>query len=139
MNLQLRTHESLPHSAAFSLFLRAYAELLDNDQTPTGTPWDYNTQVVYFEDVDAHKIVSLLAFHINRQASQLWLLFNYTVPEHRRTGLYKQLHAHVETRARALGLRSLAGNIHASNVPSLEAARVLGHTVEFCRIIKPLR
>lgn len=141
MNLQLRAHDSIGHSLAFPLFLRGWAELVDNGWVPGGINFGNDTQVLYVQDLECPDapVVGFLTYTIQRNASTAWVLFYYTVEAYRRRGVLSMLHADIEDRARRMGLRHLAANIHQGNAPSLAAASSLGYSAEFTRVHRNLK
>lgn len=128
--------ELLEGSPALVPFLVQYAELIKNGHALPFTPHNEKSRVVY--EIEGGIVKGGIVFNLNRLTQVGWIVFSFTVPEFRRSGVYSRLHVELERLVKEEGMTHIASHVHVLNAGRIASCERVGMRPLYLRMNKKL-
>jgi ribosomal protein S18 acetylase RimI-like enzyme len=125
--LEIYQYPTLDWSPAYPLFIKTYAELVENKLTAQATAWNKHSCGVVYAELDT-KVIGAMAYDTAHPefTESLWVTLWCVDPEYRRRGIVQILFKHFENIGRELGKTSVLAHTHLNNQIALESNYSVG-------------
>lgn len=131
-------NDVLEGSPALPAFMREYADLIERGWARPYTAHTDKHKVCYAKNPDG-VVMGGIVYGLNQLTKVGWIVFSFTVPEHRRQGVYTALHREVEALMTKAGMTDLASHVHVDNKVRQASCEQVGMAPEFLRMNKRLK
>jgi hypothetical protein len=125
--LQICQYPTLAWSPAYPLFIKTYAELVEQKLCGSFSAWDDHTCGVVYAELDG-KVVGALVYDTAHPefTESLWVTLWCVDQAYRQRGIFQILFKYFENIARELGKNSILGHIDLNNHSALKANYSVG-------------
>jgi ribosomal protein S18 acetylase RimI-like enzyme len=121
----IKKSPTLGMSPVVSLFMRGYAELIDNGFAYNNLAGHNKNNVIYVE-ID-NEVAGFIVYEIQDDiAKTCWIIFGSVLEKFRRRGLYKIMHNHLEKIAKSQGSTQIFSFVHKDNTAMMKLNESLG-------------
>jgi GNAT superfamily N-acetyltransferase len=127
---------SLSLCPALSLFLKVYAEILDQGFANPNVAWRNKSSMVWAQLGD--KVVGGICYEYEPETRMGWIVLSFTDPEYRGSGINGILHEFFEAEVKKIGGARIASLIHVDNASRIRSAEKVGLLPQFYRTLKIL-
>lgn len=134
--LDIHQSNSLSLCPALSLFLKVYAEILDQGFANPNVAWRNKSSMVWAE-ING-KVVGGICYEYEPETRMGWIVLSFTHPDYRGRGINGLLHEFFEAEIKKLGGARIASLIHVDNVSRIKSAEKVGLLPQFYRTLKIL-
>jgi len=121
---------------ALSLFLKVYAETIDQGHANPMVSWRNKSSIVWAQL--GTQVVGGICYEYEPEARMGWIVLSFTDPEYRGCGINGILHEFFEAEIKNLGGVRIASLIHIDNVSRIRSAEKVGLLPQFYRTLKIL-
>lgn len=134
--LDLYQSNTLSLCPALSLFLKVYAEILDQGFANPNVAWRNKSSMVWAEI--SGKVVGGICYEYEPETRMGWIVLSFTHPDYRGRGINGILHEFFEAEIKKLGGVRIASLIHVDNTSRIRSAEKVGLLPQFYRTLKIL-
>lgn len=135
-NLDVYHANNLSLCPALSLFLKVYAEILDQGFANPNVAWRNKSSMVWAQLGD--KVVGGICYEYEPETRMGWIVLSFTDPEYRGSGINGILHEFFEAEVKKIGGARIASLIHVDNASRIRSAEKVGLLPQFYRTLKIL-
>lgn len=134
--LDIYQSNTLASCPALSLFLKVYAEIMDQGFSNPVIAWRNKSNIVWAQ-LD-NRVVGGICYDYDSDTRLGWIVLSFTDPEFRGRGINGILHKFFEADIKNLGGTRIASLIHINNASRLKSAAKVGLLPQFYRTMKIL-
>lgn len=129
--------ENISHTPAVPLFLRTWAEIMEQGFTEPMFIFKNANRVVWVEN-EEKKVIAGICFDYLPARKTGFLVLSFTDPDYRGKGLNKICHDEVVTIVKKLGGKTITSNIHVDNTSMYQASLKSGMKPELYKMSKKI-
>lgn len=126
----LHESDTLNGSPCIPLCVSGWKELLELGYTDPLSVLLYGDQSVIWAEQNG-KVAGVLVWRYYEGTKELWIVFGYVHPHHRKKGLYRLLHERAVEIARAKGAVEVAGGVNPTNHGMIQVCSRLGRKLQY--------
>lgn len=135
-SLDVYQADTLSLCPALSLFLKVYAETLDQGFANPNVAWRNKSSIVWAQL--GNRVVGGICYEYEPETRMGWIVLSFTDPEYRGCGINGIVQAFFEAQVKKLGGARIASLIHVDNASRIRAAEKAGLLPQFYRTLKIL-
>ena len=135
--VELWHSDTLAWSPAFTLFLRVYADTVDQGMALNQIPFKNNNRIAWAQDASG-KVLGGICYEYFSESKTGWIVLSFTAPECRGIGINELCHEIFENDCKALGANNLASLVSVNNESRIKSAAKVGMLPKFYRMQKKI-
>jgi len=135
--VELWHSDTLAWSPAFTLFLRVYADTVDQGMALNQIPFKNGNRITWAQD-DSGNILGGICYEYFSESKTGWIVLSFTAPEYRGRGINELCHEIFENDCKSLGANNLASLVSVNNESRIKSAAKVGMTPKFYRMQKKI-
>lgn len=130
--------EHLGGSRAMPLFMKIYAELMENGHATTHMSWMDGNKInfVYVFDEATQQVAGGIAFEYRQISREGWIILSFTDTAYRGQRINQLASSYFENIIRNRGGYKIASHVHVNNTARLKSAERAGLIPEYYRMSK---
>lgn len=136
-HVEIWHNASIAGTPALSLFLKVYAEIVDNGFAIPVFLFNNEDRVVWAQRPDG-KILGGISYEYQKEKRSGWLVLSFTDPAERGKGINQLCHDAYEDDCKKLGATCLESMVHVDNTQRIKSAAKVGMVPKYYRMYKQL-